>query len=107
MLLQLLQTMQTDLVNPDKIIDLSSRVSETSGGYTFAVSLLMFVILILLVVVRSLWKKMTEQDNRYITLAESSTKLITEVNVKLESNTEIKYKLERAIEMLQEIKSKD
>ncbi len=63
MLLQLLQTMQTDLVNPDKIIDLSSRVSETSGGYTFAVSLLMFVILILLVVVRSLWKKMTEQDN--------------------------------------------
>ncbi len=92
--------LQDPIIGGESLIKSAENVSS-GGGYTFAVSLLMFIMTLLLFVIKSLWGTIKEKEEKYTNLAQSTTTMLTEVNMKLDNQDEIKNKIEKIIDILQ------
>lgn len=81
------------VLDPTKLLEQAQNVTPESGGYTFAISVLVVVIFGLLYFVRMLWVTIQKQNDKYDELAQSTTKLLTEVNIKMDNSDKIDTKL--------------
>ena len=78
----------------EEILDTASGVTETDGGYTFAVVLLTATVITLCGVVWRLWVSYESYREEYITLTTSISTILSEVNLKLDQQDKIKSKIE-------------
>jgi hypothetical protein len=104
-----------DLPGVNDLIEQSKTVAPNTSGYTFAITLLVVVISVLLYFLRMMWTTIQLKDDKYDLLAQSTTKLLTEVNMKMDSgekmetridlnHEKIVSKVDKVIEMINEKK---
>lgn len=88
-----------------QLIDSAGKVTpESMWGYTFAVSLLLAVIIGMVYVLRLLWGRLESKDHEYVELANSTARVLSEISMKLDIHDELKQKLEKVIDIVQDIK---
>ena len=104
-----------DLPGVNDLIEQSKSVAPNTSGYTFAITLLVVVISVLLYYLRMMWTTIQLKDDKYDLLAQSTTKLLTEVNMKMDSGEKMEAridlnhekvvsKVDKVIEMINEKK---
>ena len=79
---------------------------STEWGYTFAVSLLVLVILGIIGIIKILWTKLQDQNKEYADLANSTARVLSEISMKLDRSDEISTKIDRVSDLIHSIKEK-
>lgn len=78
----------------DDVLDLAQTVQNGDGsGYTFAVTILTFGLILFAGAIVALYRNNNKLKNEYVGLAEKSIKAFSEVNIKLESQDKLERKM--------------
>lgn len=92
------------IAQADELLEAAIEVTTPNGGYIFAVMLLVIIVFALSAAILKLWNTIQSKDTKYSNLAQSTTAMLTEVNMKLDNQDEIKQKIEKVIDLVQELK---
>lgn len=92
------------ILQTDELLEAASEITTPNGGYVFAVVLLVVTILGLTAAVLKMWNTIQSKDTKYSNLAQSTTAMLTEVNMKLDNQDEIKQKIEKVIDLVQQLR---
>ena len=94
----------TTILQTDELLEAATEITTPNGGYIFAVLLLVLTVFGLTAAVLKMWNTIQSKDTKYSNLAQSTTAMLTEVNMKLDNQDEIKQKIEKVIDLVQQLK---